>query len=115
MTINGFLLVLLVGCLGGVLGEALKWYQLRDSPNLRDYAPSPFYWIITLIMIVLGGFWAVLYGIDNRNAILVATLGLSFPLSIKSLAQTKREGRGGGTTRKVSRSRPSILDFLAGR
>ncbi len=115
MTISGFWFVLLVGCLGGLLGEAAKWFQLRESPNLPDYARKPSYWIITLIMILLGGLLAVLYGTDNRNAILIANIGLSAPLIIKTLAETTREGKGRGTTRKASRPGPSILNFLAGR
>lgn len=115
MTISGFWLVLLVGCLGGLMGEAAKWFQLRESPDLPDYARKPLYWISTLSMILLGGGLAVLYGTDNRNAILIANIGLSAPLIIQALAATNPVGGGRGTTRKAGRPGPSFLNFLAGR
>jgi len=113
MIINGFLFVFLVGCLGGLLGEAIKWFQLRESANLPAYVRSPFYWFITFLMIVLGGLLATLYGIDNRNAILIANIGLSAPLIIKALAETNpvSSGRSHLTNLQV----PSLVNFLAGR
>ena|SRR2546421_8742904 len=113
MTINGLWLVFLVGCLGGLLGEAIKWFQLRESPSLPAYSRSLFYWLITLLMIVLGGILATLYGTDNRNALLVANIGLTAPLIIKALAQTtpSKSGVSGFT----SIQDPSLINFLAGR
>ena len=79
MTISGLLPIFLVGCFGGAAGELLKWYQLRESPNLPDYAHRPIYWVITAAVIVAGGVLAVLYGVDAKNAILVFNVGLSAP------------------------------------
>ncbi len=115
MTISGFWPILLVGCLGGLMGEGAKWFQLRESPNLPDYVHKPSYWTITLFIILMGGVLAVFYGTDNRSAILIANIGLTAPLIIKTLGQTILVGEGRGTTRKASRPGPSILNFLAGR
>lgn len=113
MSINGILFVFLVGCLGGLLGEAIKWFQLRESANLPAYVRSPFYWFITFLMIVLGGLLATLYGIDNRNAILIANIGLSAPLIIKALAETNPVSSG--RSRLTNLQGPSLVNFLAGR
>ena len=114
MTVSGFVLTFLFGCFGGVLGEALKWYQLRESPNLPEYARKPFYWVITAVMVVLGGILPSLYGVEPKNAILVANIGLSAPLIIKTLAASNPL-QSGTTTRGLGRPpKPSPLNFLAG-
>lgn len=86
MTISGILPTFLVGCFGGLLGEMVKWYQLKDSAHMPDYARNALYWIITVLMILSGGGLALLYGVDLKNALLVANIGLSAPLIIKALA-----------------------------
>lgn len=110
MEISGFWLVFVVGCLGGIMAEALNWYARRSSANIPKYMKGLRYWLKTLVVIVIGGALATLHGIVDKNALLVAQIGLSAPLMIKALAQLPPE-----TGVKQLDSPPSILGFLAGR
>ena len=113
MQVSGWLAIFLVGCLGGIVGEIGRWFELRTSPNLPDYAWHWAYWIITLAMILAGGLLAIAYGTDAKNAILVANIGLSAPLIIKGLAAVNPVRPG--STFVAAKPKPSIIRFLAGR
>ena len=87
------------------------------APNIPEYSRSPFYWIMTLIMVLVGGLLPSLYGVEAKSALLVVNIGLSAPLMIKTLAasnpfESTPATRGIGPRRA---SEPSLLNFLAGR
>lgn len=76
----------LYGVIGGGLGELLKWYSLRESPNLPAYIRSPFYWIITGIMILAGGGLVLIQGVQPNNPWLAINVGITAPLILKGFA-----------------------------
>jgi hypothetical protein len=113
MTVSGVLAIFLVGCLGGVLAEIARWYELRTSVGFPAYAREWKYWLATLFMILAGGALAIAYGVDSKNAILVANIGVSAPLIIKGLAAAAPSSTGRGFAPRAFR--PSLQAFLAGR
>jgi len=122
LEVSGFWMVLAVGCFGGVLAEAWRWYKIRESPNLPSYLKSPVYWIITLIMILGGGILSSFYGTENVNAFLVLNIGASAPLIVSALASTTppvtippAKTLAPGTEHKEKRARELIPDFLSWR
>ena len=106
-------IVFAVGAVGGALGELLKWYQLRESQNLPAYAKSPFYWIVTGLIILAGGVLAVLYKIPNSQLLLAANVGVTAPLIIKGLANAVPKAPEPKALGEPPS--PTVIDFLAGR
>jgi hypothetical protein len=123
MTISGFVPVFLCACFGGFLAELLRWYQLRESTEFPAYVRGPIYWVTTVLMIMSGGVLAVLYGTELKSAILVLHIGLSAPLIIKMLAETRANPLETqapsaplpGRSMARARGQRSLLTFLAGR
>lgn len=123
MIITGFFNVFLFGVLGGFLGELLKWYNLRTSKNLPVYIKSPFYWIITMLIILSGGFLAILYGYEDINAISAVNIGLSCPLIIRALASNNNTSENFTDSSRMKRlsmekylkKEYKIIDFLSGK
>jgi hypothetical protein len=99
MTVSGFAATFLLACAGGVLAELLRWYKLREAAELPEYVRSPFYWTLTALMVLAGGFLAVLYGTDPKNTILVVQIGLSAPLLLRVLADQSLPLEGGRSDR----------------
>jgi hypothetical protein len=91
MQIQGFWQVFLVGAFGGSLVELLRWYKLKESASLPDYASRRMYWVLTVLMILAGGGLAALYGLGPINAVTVANLGASAPALIGALAAPPRQ------------------------
>ena len=85
LILNGFWWVFGTGAIGGVFLEILKWWRIRDNDTFDTYKKSWKYWIITIAMILCGGFWACLNGITGIFAIQALILGASAPLSFAGL------------------------------
>jgi hypothetical protein len=117
MEISGEKLIFLFGCLGGVAVEVLRWFKLRESDKLPVYAQKPGYWVITVVMILIGGVIAIAYGTGKTTAILAMNLGASAPAIIGSLATQPKNTNGAearpflGTATPTSRRLRSFLAF----
>ena len=79
-----------MGLVGGVAAEALKWYRIREDlyRGVPDYAKSWLYWMVTLVMILLGGLLVFVYqrieGVE-LNLLLALNIGASAPLLVGTL------------------------------
>lgn len=81
------------GVIGGALPEVLALYNIRHSNKTEKPAwlTSPFYWLVTSVMILLGGATVVLYqkvGI-NINEFMAVHLGIATPLLISTATKEK--------------------------
>lgn len=88
MIVEGVLPIFLCGVFGGTIGELLKWYRLRISHRLPQYIHSPFYWLMTILIIISGGVLTVLYSTEKMNAMIAVNIGLTAPLLIQNLSTT---------------------------
>jgi hypothetical protein len=110
MVLEGGLLVFGIGCAGGVIAELLHWWNLRETPQLPDYASSVIYWIITLAMIIAGGFIAWLYFGERAEAIIALHVGISTPLILQKLVTSVPQTQGGKNM--VAAPGPSVRRFF---
>ncbi|AQT58896.1 hypothetical protein [Cellvibrio sp. PSBB023] len=81
------------GVIGGSLPEVLALYNLRHLAKGKKpvWVTSWYYWIVTLIMVLLGGATVVLYqkiGI-NINEFMAVHLGIATPLLISTATKEK--------------------------
>jgi hypothetical protein len=88
---RSFMEAFLYGVLGGFLAELFGLWKLRHElkPNLPPYLRSPFYWLMTILMILSGGGIALMYVKSGvvRPPILAVNVGASAPLIIGGLTQ----------------------------
>jgi hypothetical protein len=94
MIIEGSSAIFGVGCGGGLIAELLHWWNLRESPQLPAYAKSPFYWVITIAMILMGGFMAWIYFGNRAEAIVAVHIGVATPLILQKLVTSVPEPKG---------------------
>lgn len=108
----------LFGVIGGALGELLKWYSMRESPNLPAYLKSPFYWVVTVLMMLAGGGLVLIQGVKSDTPWLAINIGVTAPLILKGFASVvpiqppKSGGVSFGTPEKP---KPTLMNFIAGR
>ena len=108
----------LLGAIGGLLGELLKWYSMRESPNLPAYLRSPFYWVVTVLMILAGGGLVPIQGVKADNPWLAINVGVTAPLILKGFASVvpiQPPKAGGVSFSPQDRPKPTLINFIAGR
>jgi hypothetical protein len=95
VVLEGDLSVGMIGCLGAVAAEALHWHGLRRRARLPTYLKSTFYWIVTVVMVLLGGFVAWLRYGGDASALDAFATGLAAPIILQKLiSQTGRANMG---------------------
>jgi hypothetical protein len=90
---------LLYGAGGGLAAEVLGLFRLRRQ-GAPQYLRSPFYWIITVAMIAIGGgvAWVYIKSDVDLTPLLAVNVGASAPLIIGQLvAQAPELPRGEST------------------
>jgi hypothetical protein len=86
----------LYGIFGGFLAELLGLFKLRHetSDSFPAWLRSPFYWIVTALMILSGGGLVVVYqhSAITLSPILAVNIGASAPLILGTLvSQTPKD------------------------
>lgn len=91
--------VFFLGCAGGSINEFLHWWNLRVEPEFPEYARRTKYWLITAIMVLIGGGLSVLYLGARVDALLAMHIGLSAPLILQKLTTTAASIQGARGTK----------------
>lgn len=86
----GYWEVFTFGCVGGVAAEILKWWKIRDElerKRLPNWSKSIPYWIVTSLMIILGGGVVIIYVRSGAvlNPFLAFHIGATAPLIISGI------------------------------
>ena len=98
-----------VGLAGGAANELLHWWNLRENPQLPEYAKRFGYWVITAGMAFLGGALAWLQLGTQADALIAFQIGLAAPLLLQKLAKSMPDQKGA-----MGRPGLSLRNFLAG-
>ena len=80
------------GCIGGGAVELLKWWKIRhdlEQKGIPNWSKSLPYWIITSLMIILGGGVVIIYVKSGAvlNPFLAFHIGATTPLIISGLTR----------------------------
>ena len=86
--------VFLTGMGGGAANEILHWWGLRKSSKFPKYATRVFYWVITVMMIILGGFIAALQLGKGGEPFIAFQIGILAPMLLKKIGSSVPETTG---------------------
>ena len=85
----GYLEGFLLGAFGGFLGEFVGIFKLRREAVAKwpDFLKWWSYWILTIVMIIVGGLVVVGYLVSGPmlNILLAAQVGMTTPLFLERL------------------------------
>jgi hypothetical protein len=80
------------GCFGGLLAEGLhvRTFRFGDKPA---WLSSPLYWVVTVVMVVLGGVLVIAYlqSSTKLTPLLAIQIGVSTPLAARSVVQAPQK------------------------
>jgi hypothetical protein len=75
-----------VSTLGGVAAEVLHWYMLsRRARGIAGFRKHGGYWVLTCLMVALGGIMPVIYISGAASAALCFHLGAATPVLLQKL------------------------------
>jgi hypothetical protein len=107
-------LMFLWGCIGSGCDELLHWGALRQRKTFPTYVRSVKYWIVTALLVLMGGIVAFAFGTSTSrmgSPLGMLVVGYSAPALIKSLSKALlRKPPTLGV--ESDSTRPSILSFL---
>lgn len=89
IVLHGFWQVFGAGFAGGFAAEMVALYELRHNvtSELPHYIKSKFYWLISLVMMLIGAGLTCLYGIEEVQGLLAVNIGASAPLILRTLSK----------------------------
>ena len=61
-------MIILLGCVGGIIPDVIRIVQNRREPSLPDYVKSANFWIGLALLLLLGGLAAWLAGFSPRES-----------------------------------------------
>ncbi len=106
--------LLVWGCVGGGLDELLHWAGLRRESAFPTYLRSAVYWVITALLVLMGGVvtYVVVISTDYVDSALTAVLcGFVAPALLKKLAKAYLSGAMLGSA--TTDAGPSWRTFLS--
>jgi hypothetical protein len=101
------------GCVGSACDELLHWASLRRRRTFPTYVRSIKYWVVTALLVLMGGVVALAYGSSSFRLITPLTVlivGYCAPALIKSLSRALLRRLALG---KEVADRPSVASFLS--
>lgn len=89
----------ILGCIGGILPEALRIIKNMHNEELPSYLKRLSFWLGFLLMIIIGGFAAWIFEAENIKEALI--YGFAAPEFFSKLASKKPESTDRAATDKV--------------
>jgi hypothetical protein len=100
-----------VGCVGALIPEILHWHRIARRGRWPQYASSIRYWLVTFVVILLGGTVASLVSPPGSSAMQLLLLGTVGPGLLQSASQNHRLAPQDGQPR-LGTNRFWLFEFL---
>lgn len=110
MNITFDVMVFVIGCAGAFAHESLRWIGLRTEERLPAYLCKLHYWLLTIILVLLGGTLSTL--LAPTTAVQALWFGIAAPSILSRLGSLVPDEETLGPETKIART--SLRDFLRG-